>query len=41
MTRRPHASAQLPDLPAQEAAKLGSLREETTGKGEGAEGLGW
>ena len=41
MTRRPQALAQLPDLPAQEEAKSGSLREVTTLKGVGALGFGW
>jgi hypothetical protein len=41
MTRKPQASAQLPDWPEQEVAKFGSLSEETTLNGVGARGFGW
>ena len=38
--RKPHALAHIPDLPAQEVAKSGSLIAGTTVNGAGAGGFG-
>jgi hypothetical protein len=38
--RKPQASLHRPDWPAQEVAKLGSVRAELTVKGAGAPGFG-
>jgi hypothetical protein len=41
MIRKPQASAQFLDLPAQDEAKSGSLIDATTSNGVGAMGFGW